>query len=195
MKVIVLNRKRLGVTIIIIGLMLVLVGAEISLSHRLKMTALIQNGMDSLKVYQIKDTNITYQLPDTWKTSEKNFGANEITYHNEFSSADNVIYGYVQIWNLRQKDLRAFLEDSKTSSFSANRVRDYKYVPVKVNSYPAYLLTYNGSTASGNNFKAYEYFIEDNSKFFRIAFYVSADKFKENMPTIFEAIANTYARK
>lgn len=195
MKVIVLNRKRLGVTIIIIGLMLVLVGAEMKLSQRLKMTALIENGLNSLKQYEIKVSNLTYELPSTWKTSEKNFEGNEIIYHNEFSSSDNTIFGFVEVWNLRQKDLKTFLENSRTSAFTPDRVRDFKYVPVKVNNYPGYLLTYNGSTASGKHFKAYEYFVENKSTFYRIAFYVPADKFKENMPAIFEAIANTYARK
>lgn len=195
MKVIVLNRKRLGVTIIIIGLMLVLAGAEIKLSQRLKMTALIENGLNSLKQYEIKTANLTYELPSTWQSSEKSFGGNEIIYHNEFSSRDNTIYGFVEVWNLRQKDLKTFLENSKASAFNPERVKDFKYVPVKVNNYSGYLLTYNGSTASGKYFKAYEYFVENNSTFYRIAFYVPADKFKENMPAIFEALANTYTRK
>ncbi|MDP4090003.1 MAG: hypothetical protein Q8930_12125 [Bacillota bacterium] len=195
MKVIILNRKRIGVTIIIIGLMLVLAGAEIKLNQRLRMTVLMQNGLDSLKQYEIKNSTITYKLPDIWETTEKNFGGNEITYHNEFSSSDNTIYGYVEVWNLRQKDLQTFLENSKTSAFNPERVKNFKYVPVKLNSYPGYLATYTGSTASGKYFRAYEYFVENGSTFFRMAFYVPADKFKENMPAIFESIAGTYARK
>lgn len=195
MKVIVLNRKRLGVTIIIIGLMLVLVGAEVQLSHRLKMTALMQNGLETLTQYDVTKSNISYKLPDTWETTEENFGGGEILYHSNFISQDSTIYGFVELWNSKQKDLKSFIESSKASAYKPERVKDYSYKPIKVGNESGYLLTYNAITPSGKNIKAYEYFIDNKDTFFRMAFYVNRDNFKENMPTIFEAIVNTYAEK
>lgn len=194
MKVIVLNRKRIGVTIIIVGLMLVLVGAEIQLSQRLKMTALMQNGLESLREYTIKNSKLTYKLPENWEISEEDFGGGEILYHSNFISQDSNIYGFVELWNLKQKDLKAFIESSKASAYKPERIRDYKYKPVKVNSEEGYLLTYNAITPSGKDIKAYEYFIDNKDTFFRMAFYINKDNFKENMPTIFEAIVNTYKK-
>ena len=194
MKVIVLNRKRIGVTIIIIGLMLVLVGAEIQLSQRLKMTALMQSGLESLKQYSIKNSNLSYKLPEDWEISEEDFGGGEILYHSNFISRDSNVYGFVELWNSKQRDLKTFIESSKASAYKPERVRDYKYKPVKVSGEPGYLLTYNATTPSGKNVKAYEYFVDNGSTFFRMAFYINNDNFKENMPTIFEALVNNYAK-
>jgi hypothetical protein len=195
MKVIVLNRKRLGVTIIIIGLMLVIMGAEIQLSQRLKMTALMQNGLETLKQYDIEKSNLTYKLPSTWENSVEDLGGGEIIYHSNFISQEADIYGFVEVWKLRQMDLKTFIESSKGSAYKPDRVKDYKYKAMKVKGEPAYLLTYNAITPSGKNIKAYEYFIDHGDTFFRMAFYVNKDNFKENMPTIFEALVNNYEKK
>ncbi|WP_139903532.1 PsbP-related protein [Clostridium thermarum] len=195
MKVIVLNRKRLGVTIIIIGLMLVLMGAEIRLSNRLKMTALMQSGLETLKQFDIDNSNLAYKLPSTWENTVEDLGGGEILYHSSFISKEADIYGFAELWKLRQMDLKTFIENSKGSGFKPDRVSEYKYKPVEVKGEPAYLLTYNAITPSGNNIKAYEYFIDQGDTFFRMAFYVNKDNFRENMPTIFEAIVNNFEKK
>ena len=42
--------------------------------------------------------------------------------------------------------------------------------------------------------KAIEYFIDSGKDFFRMAFFVPSDKYKENMPAIFDAIVSTYEK-
>lgn len=194
MSIIILNRKRLGVTIIILGLMLVLVGVEISFSHRLKTTVLIQNGFANLKQYTIQNSGLTYKLPDGWETSIQDLGGGDILYHNNFMYTDGNIHGFVQLWNLRQGDLKNFIESSKSSAYKPDQISNYEYKPITIKDKKAYLLTYNAKTSSGRDIKASEYFIDNGKTFFRMAFFVSSDKFKENMPAIFDAIVNTYEK-
>ncbi|MTK10824.1 MAG: hypothetical protein F8N39_01505, partial [Clostridiaceae bacterium] len=60
MKLIIINRKRLGVTVIIIGLMFVLLGLEKKFDAGLKFTALIQNNISSLQKYEALDKKLSY---------------------------------------------------------------------------------------------------------------------------------------
>ncbi|NLM34456.1 MAG: hypothetical protein GX206_03370 [Clostridiales bacterium] len=194
MSVIILNRKRLGVTIIILGLMLVLVGIETSLSHRLKTTVLIQNGFANLKQYTIENSGLTYKLPDSWETSKQDLGGGDILYHNNFMYTNGNIHGFVQLWNSKGKELKSFIESSKSSAYKPDQISNYQYKPITIKDYKAYLLTYNAKTSSGKDIKASEYFIDNGKSFFRMAFFVPSDKYKENMPAIFDAIVSTYEK-
>ncbi|MDT8717279.1 hypothetical protein IAI10_11475 [Clostridium sp. 19966] len=191
MRVIVLNRKRIGVTLIILGLMMILFVAESGVDHRLKMTALMQNGIESLKEYKIDSGNIKYKLPSDWTTSEKKFSGGEILYHNDFTSSDNKIHGFVEKWKL-EEDLKTFLINSKKSAFNPESIKNYDVTPIKIKNYSAYLLTYDTKTSSNSYYRTYEYFIDQNKSFFRMSFSVQQSDLKENMPAIFEYLANTY---
>ncbi|HCW05248.1 MAG TPA: hypothetical protein DGK91_12470 [Clostridium sp.] len=194
MSIIILNRKRLGVTIIILGLMLVLVGVEISFSHRLKTTVLIQNGFTNLKKYSIENSGITYKLPDSWEKTKQDLGGADIPYHNNFIYTDGNIHGYVQLWNSKDGDLKKFIDSGKSSAYKQENVSNYEYKPIDIKGKKAYLLPYNAITPSGKDMKAFEYFIDSQGSFFRMVFFVPKDKFKENMPAIFDALVNTYEK-
>ncbi|NMM61608.1 hypothetical protein HBE96_02640 [Clostridium sp. P21] len=194
MKVIIINRKRLGVTIIIIGLMLILFGLEKNFDDRLKFTALIQNNINSLTQYEALDKKFTYKLPSEWITKEQKFSGNEIVYHNDFNSKDLKIHGFVEVWNLNT-DLKNFLEESKKISSEQNLYKNYDIKPVQINNKDGYLVNYTIITSNNKYYKGYEYFIKNKSKFFRFSFFVREDNFKESMPTIFKTIVKTFNYK
>jgi hypothetical protein len=194
MKLIILNRKRLGVTVIIIGLMLVLFGLEKKFDGRLKYVALMQSNINSLVKYEAPELNFSYRLPDMWKAQRKDFGGGEIVYHNDFSSEDATIHGFVQVWNLKQ-DLKSFLDKSKELNQQYAQYSDYKLNPIVIKNHEGYLLTYNMKTSPEGNYKGYEYFLKDKDKFFRFSFFVRESNFKENMPTIFKTIVDTFEHK
>lgn len=154
----------------------------------------MQNGIDSLKQYDVLKGSFKYKLPENWSTSQKNFGGGEILYHNDFNSSDEKIHGFVEVWKLRES-LKSFLDSSKSSAFKPESYKNYSLVPKKINNHSGYLLTYDMNTSSGKYYKSYEYFVDNKDNFFRISFYVMEDNFKENMPAIFEAIASTYESK
>lgn len=174
--------------------MLVLVGVETSLSHRLKTTVLIQNGFANLKQYTIENSGLTYKLPNSWETSKHDLGGGEILYHNNFMYTQGNIHGFVQLWDSKGKYLKTFIDSSKASAYKPDQISDYKYKPITIKDNQAYLLTYNAKTSSGMVIKASEYFVDNGNSFFRMAFFVPSDKYKENLPAIFDAIVNTYEK-
>lgn len=191
MRLLILNRRKLGVTVIIIGLMVVLFAAERQLESRLKFTALMQSNITELKSYKALDNKFTYKLPSEWRTSEQNFGGDEIIYHNDFQSRDAVTHGFVEVWNIKD-DLRNFLEKSMQLSQYNVKYKNYNLQPIKVNNREGYLLTYNMITANDVSYNGHEYFIRDDGKYIRFSFFVRSENFKENMPTIYKAIVETY---
>lgn len=190
MKLIIINKKRLGVTIIIIGLMLVLLGFEKYFDARLKFAALMQNNINSLVQYEALNNKLSYKLPSEWSTKEQKFSGQEILYHNDFKTKDSKIHGFIEVWNLKQ-DLKNFLKESKKVSSEQNLYKQYSMNPININNRDGYLVNYTMITSSDVAYKGYEYFVNDDGKFFRFAFFVREDNFKENMPTIFRAIVQT----
>jgi len=190
MKLIIINRKRLGVTTIIIGLMLILLGFEKHFDARLKFTALMQNNINSLVQYEALNNKLSYKLPAEWSTKEQNFFGQEILYHNDFKTNDSKIYGFVEVWNLKQ-DLKKFLEESKKISSEQNLYKQYNISSIKINDKDGYLVCYTMINASDIDYKGYEYFIKDDDKFFRFSFFMKGSNFKENMPTVFRTIVQT----
>lgn len=191
MRVVVLNRRKIGVTVIIIGLMLVLFGLEKKFDGRLKYVALMQNNINSLKEYQGLDKKFSYKLPSEWQTKEEKLGGNEIIYHNNFTSEDAIIHGIIEVWDMNV-DLKNFLEKSKEISEKYNSFKDYNITPIKINKDDGYLVSYTMETSPGVYYKSYEYFIKEDSKFFRFSFFVREPNFKETMPTIFKTIVETF---
>ncbi|SKA82777.1 hypothetical protein SAMN05428976_105105 [Clostridium sp. USBA 49] len=191
MKFIILNRKRIGVTIIIIGLMLILFGFEKNFDNRLKNVVLIQNSVNSLLKYEVPELKFNYKLPSEWKTQKQSFYGNEILYHNDFNSEDAVIHGFVQVWNMKG-DLKNFLDKSKNSSAGFAQYTEYSIEPINIKGHEGYLVIYTMKTSENANFKAYEYFLKDKDKFVRFAFYVRDKNFKENMAKMFEVIVETF---
>lgn len=191
MKLIILNRKRLGVTVIIIGLMMVLFGLENKFDGRLKYVALMQNNINSLKKFEIPELKFSYKLPSNWMTKRQVFNGGEILYHNDFASEDKAIHGYVQVWSIKE-DLKSFLDKSKSESQQYAEFSEYNITPITVKNHEGYLMTYIMKTSNKGNYKGYEYFIKDKDKFIRFSFYVRDINFKENMPTIFKTIVDTF---
>lgn len=191
MRFIVLNKKRIGVTIIIIGLMVILFGLEDKFDGRLKDVALIQNNISSLVEYKVPELKFTYKLPSNWTTKKQDFPGGEILYHNDFDSEDAVIHGFVQVWQIKE-DLKSFLDKSKNSSAMFAQYNEYNITPIEINGHEGYLLTYTMKTSEKAVYKGYEYFLKDKDKFFRFAFFVRDANFIENMPTIFRTIVETF---
>lgn len=190
MKLIIVNRKRLGVTTIIIGLMLILLGFEKHFDARLKFAALMQNNINSLVRYEALNNKLSYKLPSEWTTTEQKFSGQEILYHNDFKNKDSKIYGFVEVWSLK-KDLKTFLEDSKKVSSEQSVYKDYSITPISINNREGYLVSYIMVNRSNVSYRGYEYFLTNKEKFFRFSFFMRDENFKENMPTVFKTIVQT----
>lgn len=191
MKVILINKRRLGVSIIIIGLMFTMFGMQKFFKDEINYTSLMQNNINSLKEYVIMKGEATYHLPEEWVTKEERFPGEEVIYHNNFQSKDLKIHGFVQVWNLKE-DLINFLKKSEKVSKEQNTILDYKLQPIKIGKDEWYFIEYIIENSYGVKYKSYEYFKKNDDKLIRFSFFVLEDNFKENMPTVFKTIIQTF---
>ena len=190
MKVIFIDRKKVGIIVIIIGLMMTLLGISKQFNDKLKTTILVDNNIELLNDYNALNGKMSYKLPKGWTTKEKSFSGGEILYHNDFQSSDAVIHGFVEVWKSKQ-DLKVFLDNSKNISEEQNTIRNYKIDDIIINGKKAYLVQYLINITDNNWYKAYEYFIQDGKEFYRFSFFTRNVNFKEVYGAIFESIVET----
>lgn len=190
MRSIVINKKRLGVTLVLIGLIMVMFGAEIKVDKKIKMMALMNNQSSTLTKYDILDNKYSYRLPSDWTSNESNYVGNEMLYHRDFSSADKSLNGFVEVWN-GSMALNTFVQRSKEYGVSNYIYDNYQKVNTSINNNEAYVVTY---TMASNNYayNAYEYFIELEDKVLKFSFFVKKSQVKENTPVIFKTLVETF---
>lgn len=190
MKWIEINKKRLGVTIIIFGLILVLLAISQKFDNKIKYTAIISTEMPEFKQYISKDKRLTYKLPVSFTTRLQDFSGGEIVYHNDFSSKDNVLSGYVQIWNINE-DLKTFLDKSSEISKKQNIVKGYKIRNYDKNGRKGYEVYYEMLSQNGDYYKVFEYFFKTNKGFFRISFSINERNYNEGYMPLISNIVNS----
>lgn len=190
MRFVIINGRKLGGIVIVVGLMLVLFGVGSNLSSRIRSTAYIQSNMGQLKKYTVENLNINYMLPAKWTTNVEKFGGNEIIYHNDFRTSDNSIWGFVEVWNKKQ-DLKTFLDTSKEVSEKQNNIEQYAISPISIKNDKGYIIEYTLTNKKNKKFKAIEYFIEHDNRFIRFSFYTDSKNYKPNMKSVFKAIVET----
>ena len=193
MKVIVLNKKRIGVTLIIIGLMLILVALEKSFDDRLKFTVLVQNNISTFKTYKGIDDKFSYKLPENWICTEQKYENSNIIYNNEFLSADYKIQGFVQVLNF-DTDLRSFLDENRAIGLSKKIYENYSITPLKFDKYDkkeGYSISFNTKNSLGISSNAYEYFIKDKNYMYKVSFSIRSEVVRENTTVIFDSIIKT----
>lgn len=188
------DRKRFGIIVIIIGLMLIMFATAKRIDGNLKYVALMQSDINSLKEYDILGEKISYRLPGNWKTKLGTKLTKDILYHNDFDSEDAIINGSVEVWNWSSKeDVKTYLEKNKDSNLGENIYKNYKVNNTTINNYEAYEVIYTIMTSKNIYYRAYEYFVKENeNKYIKFSFYVRDGNFRENMPTIFRTITETF---
>lgn len=190
MKFVIINGRKLGGIVIVVGLMLVLFGVGSSLGGKIRSTAYIQSNMGQLKKYSVDNLNISYMLPAKWTTSVENFGGNEILYHNDFRTEDNSIWGFIEVWNKKQ-DLKTFLNVSKEVSEKQNSIEQYTINEISIKNRKGYMIEYTLTNKENKKYKAIEYFLDHDNKFIRFSFYTNSESYTPNMRSVFKAIVET----
>ena len=141
------------------------------------------------KDYTGLDGKISYKLPLEWETSEKDFDGEEILYHNDFTSRDKALRGYVQIWNLNMP-LIEFIKRGRESGIGITTYKYYIIEDVKINGSDGYILSYSKAKDNNKYTKAFEVFVLDKANiFYRFAFYMDESKWKDGYRMYFLNIA------
>ncbi|NFN98994.1 hypothetical protein FDC24_16940 [Clostridium botulinum] len=194
MKVLIINKKRFGVTMIIIGLMLILFGLEKTFDNRLKIAALIHNNVSSFKEYNILNGKISYKLPSNWEINEEIINGEDIIYSNSFIDKKNNMKGFIQLWNYKG-DLKAFIKHSKEVSDKQQvDYTKYNVVPVDLNNMKGYLAQYS-ILKENKEYVAYEYFFKVEEGFIRVSFFVPEKYYQESIETVFNTILKNIVYK
>jgi hypothetical protein len=141
------------------------------------------------KEYTGLDNKFTYRLPEEWKTSEQKFEGNEIIYHNDFTSEQDKLHGFVQVWNASMP-LAEFLNKSRESAVGVVYFKDYSIEPAKINGKTGYILNYTRSADNDKYIKALEVFIlQKDNVFIRFAFYMDETLWKDEYRELFLSIS------
>ena len=189
MRFVILDGKKLGVIIIVLGLMVVVFGLGINLNTNIRATAFIESNMGTLKKFSVNAYNISYKLPSKWKTNLELSHKSEVIYHNNFSSQHELIYGFVEMCRL-EGDLKLFLNKSEILINDARKVESYNLAPVKINNFEGYEITYKFKS-NNQTYSAYEYFVKTNTLFVRFSFFINTRNSDESIPSVFKAIVDT----
>lgn len=190
MKIVTISRKKLGIAIILIGIMVLILGFSKSLEGRLKLTSLIQNDINSLSEYTELNGRVKYKLPSEWQVRQQNIFGDEILCHTDFKSKDDKINGFFQVWKL-DGDLKTFLKNSKMISDKQNLYKYYSLKDINLDGRKGYLLKYDITKPVGSSYIGEEYFIKNDNEFYRFSFFVKEDDFKKNMSDTFRTIVET----
>lgn len=188
MKIIIINKKRAGVTIIIAGLVLILLALAQKFDWNLKYTAIMSTEMPSFTKYEGLSGKLTYLLPEDFNTKLQSFGGGEIIYHNDFYSGNNKISGFIQVWNINE-DLKKFLQKSSIISEKQNIVKNYSLKPITDISKNGYEVRYDMMSSTGEYYKVFDYYIKTQNGFVRISFSISDKNYNEGiMPVLLKIV-------
>ncbi|GAA0177999.1 hypothetical protein SH2C18_11250 [Clostridium sediminicola] len=191
MRAIIIDGKKVGVITVAMVLMIALFFMGNYLKPR--KTFIIQSQHSKkYTTYEAIKGNISYELPSHWKSELKNFSGDEIIYHNDFKSENQVINGFVQVWRIAV-DLKEFLTNSKKIAEKQNDIIGYNITPGKVKGRESHIVTYKIRVSDDIYYRAYENFIKYEDGFIRFSFYTKDDDSDKSLNEIteFEYIVNS----
>lgn len=188
-----MTKKQLGMTILLIGLIIVLYGAQLGLSDKLKSVSFTANNINGFKEFKINETNYCYSLPDNWAIEEKKYPGNYIVDHKDLKSEELGIIGYVQILNT-DKDGEDIARDDKTKISS--EVEKYEAIEFEYKGKEGIKVTYKEKLKAGKNVMSVIYYVElEEDRIIKIHFNIDEKKYKDNFNDIFEAIIDSINKK
>ncbi|WP_040214064.1 hypothetical protein [Clostridium polynesiense] len=188
------NRKQLGVTLILIGLMIVLFSSQKIFEIRFKEAALINTDMSVMKVIKGIEGKINYKLPENWEVKDRKYPDDTILYHTEYKSPDSVINGYISVFE-GNEDVNKAVEKDKKLLQSIYAVKDYTAYRITMNKRDVLKVQYDFKSQKSEEYTAQEYYMKYEDYTVKFAFYVVKDKYKENMVVAFNAVVESFGIK
>ena len=185
------NMRKLGLAIILAGLMIVILGFGRYFEESLKIATLTQNSIVEFKQYDILDGKIKYKLPSGWLATIKEDKNDKNIYLNEFVSEDASTYGAVEILNSTEGV--EVIIDKCIEDIKGMGIKDYKKEKVKIDNKEVDCIQYNLKSSEENIKKTYEYYVPYDNYVAKITFIISDKKTRENTQVVFENIVKTFS--
>ncbi|MEG0308836.1 MAG: hypothetical protein RR636_12890 [Clostridium sp.] len=186
------NMKKIGLAVILFGLMIVIVGFGKYFEESLKITTLTQNSMVEFNQYEILDGEIKYKLPIEWLTTVKENTDNNV-YLNEFVSGDANTYGSIEV--VKSENGSEAIIDQYIKEITGLGINDFKRDKIKINDKSVEVVQYELRSSEKNVKKTYEYYIPLDNYMTKVTFIINDNKTKENTQSIFENIVKTFSFK
>lgn len=189
-----MNKKQLGVTLVLILLMIILFSGENIFNNNINRVALINKNIEGLNTYTTLDGVVTYKLPDSWDVEEKKYPGNYIIYDNNFTSEDMGIWGYVQLLNSEDGIERVIEKDKeklKLDNISDYNVKDEKFEEELVKK-----ITFKEKNENGALYMNTIYYKKvGESKIVKVLFNASEKDKKNDYSVIYKAIIDSLVEK
>lgn len=186
-----MNKKQLSVTIILICLMGVLVGAEKMFNNKIKLVALMNNNISELKSYEILDGKYKYDIPEGWQMKEKSYPGDYIIHSTEFLSDEMGIIGYVQVINT-SKTIQSIVSEDK-NILKPEKVAGYTISEQKIKNREVQKVQYEDKSNDKNIYINVSYYMDlPEGKVCKITFDCDKNKYKENYESVFKVIIESF---
>lgn len=183
--------KKVGLALILVGLMMVIIGFGRYFEESLKVATLTQNNIISFKEYEIMGGEIKYKLPMNWICAEKVSKNSEDIYSSEFVSEDTNIYGSIEVVN-GCNGVNEVMEQCLADIEDMGIIK-YDRDSVKINKMIVETLEYDIRFTNNTIKHAYEYYIPYEENMIKVTFVISDEKTRENTNIVFENIIKTFS--
>lgn len=188
-----INKKRLGITIIIIGLIMILLGVESLLHKNIRNAVFVENDMGKLQELSVLNGEVQYKLPNDWVMEEKKAEKNYILYHSDFSWNDDKIKGYIEIWQ-NNIALDTFMSNTKNTALQKQEYKNYDSRKTKISSMDAYEVSYIQQD-NGKSYDTYEYYMDGKDYVAKMIFWTPENLTNKNYTSVFKTLAERIVMK
>ncbi|WP_426348126.1 hypothetical protein ACPWSR_10160 [Alloiococcus sp. CFN-8] len=185
------NRKQLGITLILLGLMAVMISGGEIFKDKLKEVALMEADMNIMKDISNDQPKVSFSVPEGWDVSAMPYTSNNLRYYSEYTSRENTINGYVKVF-ISEEDVLEMIKRDKIVIKASYRLEDYKTEMVKIGDSNANLVSYLFYNENKEGFVAKEYYLMDKKNLVKMCFYTSKDSYKDNMLIAFQTILESF---
>jgi hypothetical protein len=186
-----INKKQLGVMLILISLMAVLFVVQIGFDDRLRIVSLMNSNITDFKQYSISDGKYQYKLPSEWITEQKTYPGNYIIYSNNFKNDELGVIGYAQLIN-SQENLDKVSGEDKTR-LNNEKILDYKTSNIKIKDKECRKINYKEKLNQGKLVYHNTYYVSEASGIvFKVDFSIGQDKYKESLNSVFDVVVESF---
>lgn len=188
-----INKKRLGIIIIIIGLIMILLGFESLFHKNIKNAVFVENDMGRLQEQIILDGDVAYSMPNDWIREEKEPEKNHILYHSDFTWNDYRIKGYIEVWQ-NNIALDTFMTSTKSTALRNKEYKNYDSRKTKISSMDAYEVSYIQND-NEESYDTYEYYINGEDYVIKLIFLTPENVSNKSYTSVFKALAEKIVMK
>ena len=136
--------------------------------------SLIGKKWETQKIEQLDMSEIQFQYPETLRLDEIQTLGPEITIHMNYQHRNNKMFGFFQVWKLKQP-LKEFLKLSK--KYSSMTFESFKETDIKVQEMSGVMWEYVFLNRTGE-IHGLEAFIDNGKEMYRFSMYVDEKDYK-----------------